>query len=129
MRIIIQDVQHLKLKQDLLWLGTATLVTVVIWISYAIYAAFNKTTVDSEVQKLLTPLTPTLDRVTLSSLDNRFVPPETFPIYNVTGEGDSRKISTLNSSGEPNLATHSAILTKPAPVVTPVSSSSATVLP
>ena len=78
MRIIIQDVKHLQLKQDLLWVGTATLVTVIIWISYTIYVAFNKTSIDSEVAKLLEPLNPSLDQATLMTLDERFVPPEDF---------------------------------------------------
>ena len=76
MRLIIQDSKHLKLKQDLLWIGTTTLVTVIIWIVYAIYSAYNQPTFDSDIEQLITPLNPSLDQETLLSLEDRFVPPE-----------------------------------------------------
>jgi hypothetical protein len=90
MRIIIQDVKHLKIKQDLLWVGTATLATVVIWIGYAIYMAFNVTTVDPAVKKLLTPLNPSLDQQALTILDNRFIPPDNFTPIVTLGDNNHR---------------------------------------
>lgn len=91
MRIIIQDVKHLKLKQDLLWVGTATLVTVIFWVAFAIYTAFSKTSVDPSVQKLLTPLNPSLDQEALAVLDDQFIPPESFTPLVILDESSNRR--------------------------------------
>jgi hypothetical protein len=118
MRIIIQDVKHYKLKQDLLWVGTATLVTVIIWVAYSIYLAFNKTTVDPEVNRLLQPLNPSLDQQTLMSLDDRFTPPDQFtPVGVVTKTYSSNQelVSDLTSPG----STSGANPTGQAPTLTP----------
>jgi hypothetical protein len=98
MRIIIQDVKHLKLKQDLLWVGTATLVTVIFWVAFAIYTAFNKNTIDPSVQKLLTPLNPSLDQEALAVLDDRFIPPENFTPLVIEGEGTTGRAAIVHNS-------------------------------
>jgi hypothetical protein len=96
MRIIIQDIRHLQLKQDLLWVGTATLATVIIWIAFAIYTAFNQNTTDLEVKKLLTPLNPSLDQQALSYLSDRYVPPLEFNPIIIEKEGSIKKITSVN---------------------------------
>jgi hypothetical protein len=78
MRLIIDNSRHLKLKENLLWLGTATLVTVVIWVVYAIYVAYNKPQLDLEVQSLLAPLDPNLDEQTIQMLGEPITLPEEF---------------------------------------------------
>ncbi|OGV96806.1 hypothetical protein A2W24_03140 [Microgenomates group bacterium RBG_16_45_19] len=75
MRLIIEDTKHLNLAQDLLWVGTFTLVTVIIWIVYGVYVTFTKPYPDSDTSQLLTPLNPTLDQEMLHNLSQRFAPP------------------------------------------------------
>ena len=106
MRIIIQDIKHLKLKQDLLWVGTTTLVTVILWVAFAIYTAFNKSTIDPSVNKLLEPLNPSLDQVALDSLKNRFVPPEEFTILVLDKTGNGQRSVP---SGQTQIASSSGI--------------------
>jgi hypothetical protein len=78
MRLMIDNTRHLKFKENLLWLGTTTLVTVVIWVVYAIYIAYNKPQLDPEVQALLTPLNPQLDQEAIKMLGEPVIPPENF---------------------------------------------------
>jgi hypothetical protein len=87
MRLIIDSSRHLKFKENLLWLGTTTLVTVVIWVVYTIYAAYSRPQLDPEVQALLTPLNPTLDREAIQMLGDLVIPPDEFtPIIVVEPE-------------------------------------------
>lgn len=121
MRIIIQDTKHLKIKQDLLWVGTATLVTVIIWVVYAVYVAFNRSTVDTSVEKLLTPLNPSLDQAALTRLNDRFVPPADFTILVVnSSDGNDRQVVPLGqTTPEIPVSTLSAQLPSPTPSPTP----------
>ena len=94
MRLIIEDTKHLHFAQEMLWVGTFTLVTVVIWISYSIYLTFVKPTIDPDISQLLEPLNPTLDQATLQNLNNRFNPPTNFTILNQSnGASPSTSIS------------------------------------
>lgn len=83
MRLIIEDAKNLKLKQDFLWIGTATLVTVIIWVSYSVYSAFNTSQTDPEIQLLLNQFNPNLDMDTLMSLEQKFIPPDDFTVNRV----------------------------------------------
>lgn len=74
MRLIIEDLKHLKLKENLLWLGTSTLVTVIIWIVFAIYSAYTKVQLDPEVQSLLKPFNPSLDQTALKLVSDQYLP-------------------------------------------------------
>lgn len=80
MRILIQTASQLKFKEELLWLGTTTLATVIIWIIYAVYVAYNTPMVDPDVQSLLRPLNPTLNDEILKTLPGRYVPQEPYTI-------------------------------------------------
>ena len=120
MRIIIQDVKHLKIRQDLLWVGTATLVTVIMWVVYAVYATLNRSTVDPSIQKLLTPLNPSLDQEALAVLDNRFIPPENFTILVYSGEGDTGQIVPLNESVVKTATSSGRLPTAAGPTPTPL---------
>lgn len=84
MRLIIDDVRHLKLRENLLWLGTITLVTVLIWIFYSIYAAFTKPFEDPQIAGLLKPFNPELDQEAITLLGEEVVPPADFTIINQT---------------------------------------------
>lgn len=87
MRIIIDNIRELKLKETLLWLGTITLVTILLWIGYTVYSSYRKPTVDNSIQALRKPLNPSIDLVTLDSLEDRIVLPETFAVTKIaTGE-------------------------------------------
>ncbi len=98
MRIIIQDAKHLKLKQDMLWIGTTTLVTVVVWVGFAIYTAFNQTKVDTSVSKLLTPLNPSLDQEALAILDKQVNLPTEFSVLVITKDRPSINVLPPSSS-------------------------------
>lgn len=118
MRIIIQDIRHLKLKQDFLWVGTVTLVTVIMWITYAIYAAFQKSTVDPEITKLLTPLNSSLDQEAINIIDSRYQPPEEFTIL-VYADDDPNSTAVIPLNRNLNVpsnqtATPSAVTTSTA---------------
>jgi hypothetical protein len=130
MRIIIQDVRHLKLKQDFLWVGTVTLVTVILWIAYAIYAAFQQSTVDPEIVKLTAPLNPTLDQTAISIIDNRYRPPTDFAILVYTdNDPNTRSVVALTpnpvfGSNQTDSPSSDKLLVNPpvnslAPVVSP----------
>jgi hypothetical protein len=57
MRILFQSANQLKYREEMLWLGTTTtLATVIIWIIYAVYVAYNTPVVDEQVQNLLKAL-------------------------------------------------------------------------
>lgn len=116
MRLIIQDSKHLKLKQDLLWIGTTTLVTVIIWIAYAIYSAYNQPAFDPDIEELIAPLNPSLDQETLLSLENRFIPPEPYTILVMAGEGQEQYMVPLASRDQ---ASPSAFLPQPTPTSAP----------
>lgn len=123
MRIIIQDTKHLKVKQDLLWVGTATLVTVIIWVVYTVYVAFNKTTIDTSVEKLLTPLNPSLDQNALASVDDRFLPPEDFTVLVIKEENnDNRQVVPITQQTPQIPSSGSGViapLQTPTPLLTP----------
>jgi hypothetical protein len=104
MRLIIEDTKHLHLAQDMLWVGTFTLVTVIIWISYSIYLTFTKPIVDPDISRLLEPLNPTLDQATLQNLNSRFNPPT--------------NINVLTAPNG-NVATPAAIIKSPNPSPSP----------
>ncbi len=89
MRLIVHDYKHLKLKQDLLWVGTSTLVTVIFWIAYAVYSSFTKEYSDPLIEQLATPLDPTINQEVLNSLSDRHVPPEPFVVLTVADESGS----------------------------------------
>lgn len=108
MRLIIEDVRHLKLREQMLILGMTTLVTVVMWITYAIYIAYNKPQVDEEVVGLLSPLDPNLDQETLTGLEGRVAPPTEFTIVR---EGEAPEITGFEAEGR---ATASAATTRTA---------------
>jgi hypothetical protein len=99
MRIIIQDVKHLKIKQDLLWIGTTTLVTIILWVAYAIYTAFNQSSIDPAIKKLLEPLNPSLDQTALEVVKQRFVVPDDFTILVIDSSNSHNQISPQSQTG------------------------------
>lgn len=97
MRLILHDANQFKFKQDLLWVGVSTLATVIIWIMYSIYAAFTQTTIDSEVQQMLSPINPTLDKSVLTKLEDVYYPPENYTILVKQEVGDSTRVVPLGT--------------------------------
>lgn len=95
MRLILENASQLKFKENMLWIGVMTLATVFIWVSYSVYSAVNKSTIDPNVNKLLTPLNPNLDQELLADLDNRFKPADQFTIYALSGEQGSSQLITI----------------------------------
>ena len=114
MRLVVHDYKHLKLKQDLLWVGTSTLVTVLFWIAYAVYISFRKDYSDPTAEKLTTPLNPNLDQELLQGLTQRYSPPENFTVLTIAEDesgavsrlpqqtGSASNSATASSSGQTN---------------------------
>ena len=97
MRLMLQDANQFKFKQDLLWVGVSTFATVLIWIFYSIYVAFTQTTIDTEVQSMLTPINPTLDKSVLSLLEDVYYPPEDYTILVRQEVGESTRIVPIGT--------------------------------
>ena len=97
MRLILHDANQFKFKQDLLWVGVSTLATVVIWIMFSIYSAFTQTTIDPEVQKMLSPINPTLDKSVLAKLEDVYYPPDNYTILVKQEVGDSTRVVPLGT--------------------------------
>jgi len=106
MKLIVNDVKHLKLKETLLWLGLSTGFTVFVWVSYSVYAALNKPTFTDEIIELSQPIDPTLNKAALDSLEQRFNPPDAFTVVEAPGVSPTVRVST--SSGR--IATQSGNL-------------------
>lgn len=104
MRILFQSANQLKYREEMLWLGTTTLATVIIWIIYAVYVAYNTPVVDEQVQNLLKPLTPTLDATTLQGLNQRYTPQEPYTIIVQPGTDPIRSIAPRTPSESTNPA-------------------------
>lgn len=108
MRLILTKASHFKMKQNLLWFGTTTFVTVLFWIIYSVYIAFSHTEVDPQVQQLLTPLNPTLNEETLAIFEDRYQPPDEYTILVKQGDGDSSQVVPLGTQPIDGLASPSA---------------------
>lgn len=104
MRILFQSANQLKYREEMLWLGTTTLATVIIWIIYAVYVAYNTPVVDEQVQNLLKPLTPNLDATTLKGLNQRYTPQEPYTILVQPGTNPIRSTTSTTPSQSTNPA-------------------------
>lgn len=80
MQLIVDNPQHFKFKENLLWLGLSSLITAFIWISYSIYDVYISSNIDPEVEQLLEPLSPHLDDEVLGKLSSRVRPDEEFTV-------------------------------------------------
>lgn len=96
MRLLLSNPNQFKLKQDLLWVIILTFITILIWISYSIYLAYNKSTIDPEVTALLEPLNPTLNQKALDILASQREIPSEFTILVQQGSGESVMIVPLD---------------------------------
>jgi hypothetical protein len=104
MRILFQSANQLKYREEMLWLGTTTLATVIIWIIYAVYVAYNTPVVDEQVQNLLKPLNPNLNATTLQGLTQRYTPQEPYTIIVQPGTSPIRSTTSTTSSESTNPA-------------------------
>lgn len=86
MRLIIRDLRHWRVKYDLLRLSILTSIVVVVWVGVEVYHSYVRSTIDAELQAYLETFNPTLDEQVLHSLQDRYVAPETFPIYGTNEE-------------------------------------------
>jgi len=57
--------------RDILLLSVFTFITVSLWITFELIKTVKTTTVSSEVQQIVTPLSPKIDTDLLSTLKNR----------------------------------------------------------
>jgi len=57
--------------RDILLLSVFTFITVTLWITFELIKTVKTTTVSSEVQQIVTPLSPKIDTDVLSTLKNR----------------------------------------------------------
>lgn len=105
MQLVLHNAKNLKFKQDLLWVGVSTLATIIIWIIYSIYVAFTTPTTDNEINKLLTPINPILDKETLSQLEDVYYPPETYTILVKQEVGESSRVVPLGTEVPEDLET------------------------
>lgn len=101
----------LKRSKDVLYIVILALVVALVWIVISVYHAAVKTSVPPNIQKLTTPLTPTIDIELLGTLSSR----KTYTEEELASFPINRQI--INEDGEAeDLST---------PVATPVSSASA----
>jgi hypothetical protein len=61
----------LKRSKDVLYILILALVVALVWIIIGVYHAAVKTSIPANIQKLTTPLSPTLDTETLQGLSSR----------------------------------------------------------
>lgn len=80
MRITLETISQLKFRRNLLIIGTLSLVSTLLWMSYSLYDVYRKDDTDPEIQQYLEPLNPSLDLDTLNSLQDRYMPPSDFTI-------------------------------------------------
>lgn len=80
MQLIVDNPRNFKFRENLLWLGLTSLITVLIWIGYSIYTAYNTSVPDEDVALLLEPLSPELDTELLAELLQRQEPTGQFSI-------------------------------------------------
>lgn len=86
-----------KLKSNFFFMGILAIIIIVLWITQAVYTAFNKYVPDKEMDKLLTPLNPTLDVKTLEEFKtSRIQPSQQFQIKVVTKDGKQTETYTLD---------------------------------
>lgn len=102
MRLLLSNPNQFKLKQDLLWVIILTFITIIIWISYSIYLAYNKSTIDPEVTALLEPLNPALNQKALDILASQIEIPSDFTILVQQGSGESVMIVPLDQLQDPS---------------------------
>jgi hypothetical protein len=78
-----------RLKASLLYLGIATLITVMVWISVSLYASLSKPVIDPHIQTIIKPLNPGLDSQVLIDYNaTRTRPPDQFQIISTVKEGN-----------------------------------------
>jgi hypothetical protein len=102
MRLLLSNPNQFKLKQDLLWVIILTFITIIIWISYSIYLAYNKSTIDPEVTALLEPLNPALNQKALDILASQIEIPSEFTILVQQGSGESVIIVPIDQLQNPS---------------------------
>ena len=86
-----------KLKINVFYMSVITLMTVVVWIGFSVYQSLSKNTVDTSIQKLITPINPTLDTDTLSQFQqSRVTPPLEFQIITLIRKNNQPVQATLD---------------------------------
>ena len=65
-----------KFKKGFYNLAVFTIIITIIWLGMVTYKAFTKSQIKTEVKKLLTPLTSTLDLDTMKEISQREVVPK-----------------------------------------------------
>lgn len=58
-----------RIGKDLVWILASTCVTISVWIGFEVYRAYFKPIIPQDVEKYLTPLSPTLDEKFLDILE------------------------------------------------------------
>lgn len=96
------SINQLKQQQHLLQIGIFTLVTVVVWIGLSLFRSQSKTQVDTTLQKLALPLTPSIDAEVIDRLEQKKLFTEAelsgFPIYKFldTKSGTEQRVVTID---------------------------------
>jgi hypothetical protein len=60
-----------KFSKNLFYIAILTVITILTWIGFDVYRAFNKVEIPKNVQEQLTPLNPQVDMETLENLPKR----------------------------------------------------------
>lgn len=121
---------YLKNKQHLLYLMLFSLATVIIWVTISLITSQKRPGISPELQKLATPLNPTLNQETLRKVEQKEYFSEgdlrDFPIYKVitSSNGIDERVVTIGTAEEDIFPTASA-----SPKPTPTASSSAQLSP
>jgi hypothetical protein len=100
MRLIISNANQFHIKKDLLWVVVMTFVTILVWISYSIYLAYNTSTIDPQVTSLMEPLSPILDQKALDYLSEKNDPPTEFTILVKREVGDTTVVVPLSQADD-----------------------------
>lgn len=100
MKLTVEHPDSIRTRYNLFVIGTFTLAASVIWIGYSLYDTYSTSTVDPEVQDLLSPLDPSIDIEIINELETRIQPPTDFVITAIGGTGNDQRIITINPSGD-----------------------------
>ena len=97
MKIKLNNPKIDKTKETLFFSGILAIIIVILWIEISVYSAYNQHEPDKEMNKLLTPINPTLDLEVLREYrDSRVSPPQEFDIMVVEKEGQEINSYSLN---------------------------------
>jgi hypothetical protein len=98
MKLFLSNPKADQIKESLFFSGILAIIIIVLWIGVSVYGAYNNNRqADKDIQRLLTPINPTLDLEVLREYQNsRVTPPEVFEIQVVRTEGQEISSYTFN---------------------------------